>query len=124
MLRVSCNLSTMAYSYELAARVRNYLSEVPGILITEKKMFGGLGFMVNDKMCINIMGERLMCRFDPQLEEEIAGKTGYLPMNMKKKPMRGYCLVEEAGYFEESDLSFWIELCLAFNDRAKSSKKK
>lgn len=114
----------MAYSYELASRVRNYLSEVPGILITEKKMFGGLGFMVNEKMCINIMGERLMCRFDPQLEEEIAGKTGYLPMNMKKKPMRGYCLVEEVGYFEESDLSFWIELCLAFNDRAKSSTKK
>lgn len=57
----------MPYDEKLADRVRKYLKQIPRIQIEEKKMFGGLAFMVNGKMCINVSGENLMCRFDPAL---------------------------------------------------------
>ena len=91
--------------------------------IQEKKMFGGLAFMVNGKMCINASGENLMCRFDPTLTEELAEEIGFLPMIMKGKEYKGYCYVEPAGFKNKRDFEFWINLCLDFNDSAKSSKK-
>ncbi|WP_118196196.1 TfoX/Sxy family protein [Albibacterium indicum] len=54
----------MAYSSELANRVREYLLAIPKLKIEEKNMFGGLAFMINDKMCINVGEDMLMCRFD------------------------------------------------------------
>ena len=56
----------MAYSITLANKVREYLAEIPHITVEEKAMFGGLAFLVNDKMCINIGEDCLMCRFDPE----------------------------------------------------------
>ena len=53
----------MAYDTKLADRIREYLAEIPNLKIEEKKMFRGLTFMVNGKMCINVSGENLMCRF-------------------------------------------------------------
>lgn len=53
----------MAYDTKLANRVREYLILFPELKIDEKKMFGGLAFMINGKMCINVSGENLMCRF-------------------------------------------------------------
>lgn len=113
----------MAYDELLAERVRQYLHHRPHLLIQEKRMFGGLAFMINNKMCVNISGDNLMCRFDPALESEIARRSGYLEVNMKGKPMRGYCYVSPEGFLADADFKFWIELCLDFNDRAKSSKK-
>jgi TfoX/Sxy family transcriptional regulator of competence genes len=113
----------MAYNTKLAARVREYLAHVPNIQIVEKKMFGGLAFMVNGKMCVNISGENLMCRFDPNLQEEIAKRKGYQTMIMKGKKYKGYCYVNPEGVQTESDFEYWIKLCLSFNNQAKSSKK-
>jgi len=113
----------MAYDINLANRVREYLSELEKLQIEEKKMFGGLAFMVNGKMCINVGDNRLMCRFDPALMDDIAEKNGFLPMIMKGKEYKGYCYVEPVGYTNNKDFEYWINLCLDFNDRAKSSKK-
>ncbi|MCJ0742040.1 TfoX/Sxy family protein [Pedobacter montanisoli] len=112
----------MAYSIALADRIREYLSTIPNITVTEKRMFSGLAFMVNDKMCINVSGENLMCRFDPNLLEELAEKRGFLPMNMKGRQMKDYCYVEPIGFNRKEDFEFWLKLCLDFNERAKSSK--
>ena len=114
----------MAYDEKLADRVREYLSGIPGIEIEEKKMFSGMAFMVNGKMCVNISGENLMCRFDPALQEEIAEKKGFIPMIMKGNELMGYCYVHPEGCRSGRDLKYWVDLCLAFNSRAKSSKKK
>lgn len=114
----------MAYDIQLASRIREYLVKVPKLEIEEKKMFRGLAFMVNGKMCINVSGENLMCRFDPALTEEIAEKKGFLPMIMKGKELNGYCYVEPSGFKNKKDFEFWINLCLDFNGRAKSSKKR
>jgi hypothetical protein len=81
----------MAYSTKLAGRVRTYLDEIPKIKIEEKEMFKGLAFLVNGKMCINISGENLMCRYDPALEDEVVERAGFQPMIMRAKQLRGYC---------------------------------
>ncbi len=113
----------MAYNSALADRVREYLGLFPGLEITEKKMFRGLCFGVNGKMCLNVSEDNLMCRFDPALQESVAEKTGYRTMIMRGKEVAGYCYVEPEGFRSTKDFTFWLNLCLDFNDRAKASKK-
>jgi len=114
----------MAYDTLLANRVREYLAEFQKLKIEEKEMFRGLAFLVNGKMCVNISGQNLMCRFDPTLTEELSTKTGFLQMIMRGKEYKGYCYVEPIGIKNKKDFEFWINLCLDFNEKAKSSKKR
>lgn len=113
----------MAYDRKLAGRIREYLEKFPGLHIEEKKMFRGLTFMVNGKMCVNVSGMNLMCRFDPGIQEEIMGKRSVLPVIMKGNAYKGYCYVEPDGCKSKSDFEYWVDLCLAYNKQAKSSKK-
>ncbi len=113
----------MAYDIILANRVREYLSELNKFSIIEKKIFGGLAFMVNNKMCINIGDNQLMCRFDPELTQELSKRKGFKPMIMNNKEYKGYCYVDPIGYDSKTDFEFWINLCLSYNAKAKSSKK-
>jgi len=112
----------MAYDTKLADRIREFLAQLPNLQIEEKKMFRGLTFMINGKMCINVSGEKLMCRFDPKLTQDVAEKNGFLPMIMKGKEYHGYCYVEPTSFKNKKDFEYWMNLCLGFNDRAKSSK--
>jgi hypothetical protein len=113
----------MAYNTKLANRVREYLVDFPRLKIEERKMFRGLTFMVNGKMCVSVSGDNLMCRFDPILQEELAEKKGFQTMIMRGREYRGYCYVSPDGYKATKDFQFWINLCLDFNERAKASKK-
>ena len=114
----------MAYDTDLADKVRAYLTVIPGLTIEEKRMFGGLTFLVNGKMCINVSDDNLMCRFDPAGLAEVSQRKGFLPMVMKGKQLRGYCYVSEVGYKSEASFEYWLGLCLDFNEKAKASKKK
>jgi TfoX/Sxy family transcriptional regulator of competence genes len=114
----------MPYSTKLAERVRTYLERMPDLKIEEKEMFRGLAFLVNGKMCVNVSGEDLMCRYDPEFELEVAERTGFQPMIMKGKQLRGYCYVSEEGYKSKRNFEYWLTLCLDFNEKAKASKKK
>ena len=114
----------MACSTKLAERIRTYLDGISKIKIEEKEMFKGLAFLVNGKMCINVSGENLMCRYDPVLEDEVAERTGFQPMIMKGKQLRGYCYVSEDGYKSKVNFEYWLKLCLDFNEKAKTSKRK
>ncbi|HLO90535.1 MAG TPA: TfoX/Sxy family protein [Lentimicrobium sp.] len=113
----------MAFDKILAERVRKYLDGFPNVNVQEKPMFGGLAFMVNGKMCINVSGDNLMCRFDPQLHESIFHKTGCEKMIMKGRELKGYCYVKHDGFKSDQDFDFWMDLCLSYNKKAKSSKK-
>lgn len=113
----------MAYDLLLADQVRKYLNEKSDFQITEKTMFGGLAFMVNDKMCINVGERQLMCRFDPVQTEQLSERPGFLPMIMNGKEFKGYCYIDPVGYESKEDFEFWINLCLDYNKAAKSSKK-
>ena len=112
----------MAYDEKLANRIRERLEDLPNI--EEKEMMGGLTFMYNDKMCVGIIKDELMCRIDPELHEEAVEKTGCRTMDFTKRPMIGYVLVDETGLKTIKDFDYWIQLALDFNKKAKSSKKK
>ena len=112
----------MAYSEKLANRIREAISELPNVL--EKEMMGGLTFMVNDKMCIGIIKDEMMCRIAPELHETLIEKQGCRTMDFTKRPMKGYIMIDDSGMKTKKDFEYWISLCLEFNKKAKSSKKK
>lgn len=112
----------MAYNESLANRIREHLMELPNIV--EKEMMGGLTFMYNDKMCVGIIADEMMCRIDPELHETVVEKTGCRTMDFTKRPMKGYVMVDDSGMKNQSDFEYWMNLCLEFNSKAKSSKKK
>ena len=114
----------MAYDTRLADKIRELLLDKQVIKVEEKQLFGGLAFMVNDKMCINVSGDKLMCRFAAALQEVISEKPGFEPMIMKGKEMKGYCYVNHSGFKSKKELMYWINLCLDYNPKARSSKKK
>ena len=112
----------MAYNEKLADRIRERMSAVKKV--KEKQMMGGLTFMVNDKMCVGIIADEMMCRIDPVLQETVLEKTGCRIMDFTGRPMKGYVMVEDIGMRSKKQFDYWIDLCLDFNKRAKSSKKK
>ncbi len=95
----------MPYDTKLVDRVRKYLVKFPKLKVEEKKMFRGLTFMVNDKMCVSISGENLMCRFDPSLQDEVAGKKGFRTMQMRGKEYKGFCYVGPEGFKKKRNLN-------------------
>jgi TfoX/Sxy family transcriptional regulator of competence genes len=111
----------MAYNEQLADRVREALLHLPKV--EEKKMFRGLTFMVDGKMCISVSGEELMCRFDPALQDDVVEKNGFRPMIMKGKEYRGFGYVSPEAIKSKKDFEYWVNLSLDYNDRAKASKK-
>lgn len=112
----------MAYNEKLANRIRERLAELSGT--EEKKMMGGLTFMYNGKMCVGIIKDEMMCRIDPDLHDTAVKRIGCRTMDFTKRPMRGYVLVDETGMKTKKEFDYWINLCLEFNSRARSSKKK
>ena len=114
----------MAYNSTVAERIRKHLADFPGLHVEEKNMFGGRCFMINGKMCVNVSGDNLMCRFDPERYEELASKKGFSPMIMKGQEMKGYCYVAPEGFKSENDFKYWMEVCLSYNEKALPSRKK
>lgn len=113
----------MAYNEKLADMTRELISREHKN-ITEKAMFGGLCFMVNDKMCVGVEKDRLMVRFDPVRSEEVMEKEGCKPMDFTGKVMKGYAFVDAAALNTKKKLDYWISLALEYNKIAKASKKK
>jgi TfoX/Sxy family transcriptional regulator of competence genes len=113
----------MAYNEKLADRVREIISATHKIT-EEKKMFGGLCFMVNGKMCIGVEQERLMVRLDPVKYEEVLEEEGCKPMDFTGKIMKGYVFVDIDALNTKKKLGYWISLALDYNKIAKASKKK
>ncbi len=112
----------MAYSKVLADRIRERLAALPEI--EEKEMMGGLTFMVNDKMCIGVIKDELMCRINPAIHNTAVVMNGCRTMDFTKRPMRGYIMIDKRGMKSQKDFNYWINLALDFNKMAKSSKKK
>ena len=112
----------MAYNEKLTARIREALGHLPKV--EEKRMFRGVTFMVNDKMCISAGDNKIMCRIDPSIHEEALKRKGSETVKMRGREYKGYVYVSEEGIKTKKDLDYWIRLALEFNKLAKSSKKK
>lgn len=92
--------------------------------VTERKMFGGITFMVNGKMCISVGNHRLMCRIDPDVHEAAIRRRGVGTVRMKGRAYRGFVYVREEAVASKSALEYWVQLCLDFNRRAKASRRR
>ena len=109
----------MAYSEYQADRIRQRLSRVN--LTEEKKMMGGIIFMVNHKMCVGLDidkssgKDRLMVRVGKAKHDQLIFKKGSREMDFTGKVMRGFLFIDPDGFDTEDDLDFWIEKALHFN---------
>ena len=113
----------MAYNEKMADAVRELIA-ASHKKTEEKKMFGGLCFMVNDKMCVGVEKERLMVRMDPEKTDEVLSNPGCTPMDFTGKVMKGYVFVDADVLKTKKQLEFYVKLALEFNKKAKPSKKK
>lgn len=113
----------MAYNEALADRVKQIL-ESRKIKYTEKRMFGGLCFLVDDKMLMGVEKERLMVRIDQEDEPKALKKKGAKPMDFTGRIMKGFLFVDDKALDMDNDLEYWVNLCLKYNPKAKASKKK
>jgi TfoX/Sxy family transcriptional regulator of competence genes len=112
----------MAYDEKLAGRVRVELAHHKAV--EEKKMMGGLTFMVNSKMCVGVLKDELMVRLDPIVYDGALKRKGCHEMNFTGKPMKGFVFVSPKGTNNKKDLDYWVDLALDFNKKAKASKKR
>lgn len=113
----------MAYDTLLADRVEGALrrSNTP---FQTKHMFGGVAYMVDDKMCVGIVKDDLMARVGPEKEAEALTVSGARPMEFTGRPMKGYVFVSSEGTDSDIQLDQWIAWCIAFNPHAKASRKR
>ncbi|QSP94178.1 TfoX/Sxy family protein [Marinobacter salinisoli] len=102
----------MSYDEGLAERVREKLGSKTEV--SEKKMFGGLCFMVSGHMCCGILGDTLMARVGPEQYKECLGNPHASEMDFTGRPMKGLVYVSAEGVSEDGDLSQWIDRCLDF----------
>ena len=106
----------------LANRVRTAIGK--NRRVEEKKMFGGIAFMVEGKMCVTVGKGRIMCRIDPAIHDAALERKGCTTVVMKGREYRGYVHIDAEAVSSKTDLYHWVKLALDFNGRAKASTRK
>lgn len=102
----------MAYGETLAGRIRGLLPQREPV--TERKMFGGLAFMLNGNMLCGIVGGDLMVRVGPQAYDDALARPHARPMDFTGRAMKGMVYVGPQGCSDEGSLRSWVELGLSF----------
>lgn len=102
----------MAYDEGAAQRVREVLAIREDVV--EKKMFGGLAFMVQGNMCVGVIGEDLMLRVGKARYEVLLARPFARQMDFTGKPMAGYLFLAPDGYAEDEELISWVDEALDF----------
>ena len=98
----------MAYDEAFAERVRRVLVKQPGV--TERKMFGGIAFMVGGNMCCGVVKNDLMVRVGPQPYEDALAMPGARPMDFTGRPMKGMLYVDGGAFRSAKTLAAWVRL--------------
>ena len=104
----------MAYDKGVAERVREVLSLRQDVV--EKKMFGGIAFMVSGHMCCGVVDDMLMARVGPDQYQSSLEHPSASEMDFTGKPLKGFVYVSPEGFETKEDLSYWINLCEDFVD--------
>lgn len=98
----------MAYDEELAERIRELLADQPDL--TEKKMFGGMAFLVGGNMAVAASGQGgLLVRVDPDQTERLLASTAAFPMEMRSRAMKGWLRVDAADVRTRRQLQAWVD---------------
>ena len=114
----------MAYNEKLAARVREMLHAEGVNPISEKKMVGGLCFMVRGNMCVVVRSDSLLLRLDPDVFQKAVAEKKLDPMLRIGRTMTGFGYVDEGRLKTRQQLHHWIGLALQCNERLPPPKKK
>ena len=104
----------MAYDEGLAQRIREMLQDTPHV--EEKKMFGGLTFMVKGNMCVGVLQSDLMVRIGPENFDTALQKEHTREMDFTGKSLKGFLFVSEEGLQEDSAMRDWVDLALGYID--------
>jgi len=102
----------MAYDEGLAQRVRELLEERADV--SEKKMFGGLAFLVAGNMCAGIMGDELMVRVGPDGYRDALAQPGAREMDFTGRSLKGFVYVDSEGIEDDADLAGWVARGIRF----------
>jgi TfoX/Sxy family transcriptional regulator of competence genes len=102
----------MAYDEKLAERVREVLSPAAGI--SERKMFGGICFLLYGNMCCGILKDELVLRLEPNRAGILLQQPHTRPMDFTGRALKGFLYVEPLGLIAQSDLEKWISIALEF----------
>jgi len=99
----------VAYDEELADRIRELVGREPGL--TEKKMFGGLAFLIGGNMAVAASGQGgVLVRVDPAQSDELVASTNAYPMEMRGRSMQGWLRVDVEDVRTKRELAKWVEL--------------
>jgi TfoX/Sxy family transcriptional regulator of competence genes len=98
----------MAYDENAAARLRAELGTLPGL--AEKKMFGGIAFMIGGNMACGVIGDDLIVRVGAAQHAASLAQPGARVFDFSGKPMAGWVTVAPVGYASEDDLARWVKL--------------
>jgi TfoX/Sxy family transcriptional regulator of competence genes len=96
----------MAYDENLAGRIRAELGQMPGM--SEKRMFGGVGFLVRGNMACGVHGDDLIARVGADRYEEALARPHIKPFDMTGRPMSGWVMVTPAGVAGDDELQRWV----------------
>jgi TfoX/Sxy family transcriptional regulator of competence genes len=113
----------MAYDSHLEERINRIFSDRK-LEFRSMKMMGGLCYMLDEKMCCGIVKQQLMARVGPDNYEHCLPKEGCHEMTFTGRAMKGYVFVDQDALDMDSELEFYIDLCIAHNPDAKRSKKR
>ncbi len=97
----------MAYDEGLAERIRGVLDERAGV--AEKRMFGGVAFLVRGHMCVGIAKDELMVRVGPEAYDDLVRQPHARAMDFTGRPMKGFLFVAADGLERDADLERWVE---------------
>lgn len=97
----------MAYDEDLAKRIRDEIGDHPARV--EKKMFGGIAFMIHGNMSVGVAGEELMVRVGKENDEAAVARRHVRPFDLSGRPMAGWVLVDADGTTANEDLASWID---------------
>jgi len=102
----------MSYDESLASRVREILSSVAGF--SEKKMFGGLCFLIHGNMCCGVLQDELVLRLDPKRAQALLSGPHTRPMDFTGRPMKGFVFVEAGGLATDRQLRDRVSMAREF----------
>jgi TfoX/Sxy family transcriptional regulator of competence genes len=102
----------MGFDQRLAERVRAQLAGTPGV--TERRMFGGLSFLVDGNLCVGVLGDELMARVGPTATEAALVRPGSRLFDMGGRPMKGWVNVRAEVLEADDALAGWVADAMAF----------
>jgi TfoX/Sxy family transcriptional regulator of competence genes len=111
----------MAYDETLAARIRDALARKKNV--EEKKMFGGVGFLLNGNMLVGVWKDSLIARLGPEQGDEALLEPHVKVFDITGKPMKNWILVEPEGIVEDNQLKDWIQRALKFVGKLPAKEK-